>query len=104
MTKRQSITIPVTINVSDLKELIKDSGNKITDLAAFKEYVNSESFKRTLGDDFRTSWDCLNSDDDCDLGAVVADLFWKKDWIVPVEDDDGHDGSNSRLDWDDYYS
>jgi hypothetical protein len=100
MTKRQSITIPVTINVSDLKELIKDSGNKITNLAAFKEYINSESFKNNLAVDLRTAWDCLNANDDVDLGAVVADLFWKKDWIVPVEDE--AEAQDDR-DWDDWF-
>jgi hypothetical protein len=75
MAKRQSITLSVTIDVKVLKGLIKSADMRIVNQEAFKVFINSDKFKKVLGDDIVQVWEEANEEADDDLAWAVDSLF-----------------------------
>jgi hypothetical protein len=74
MTKRQSITLSITVDVKCLKGLINAASMRIVNQEAFKAFINSDKFKKDLAADIVQVWEEVNEEDG-DVACAVENLF-----------------------------
>ena len=73
MSKRQTVTVSVDIDVRYLKGLIKEGNFKVRNQKQFKEFLQSKEFKDNLSSDLLIVWENDNLDQDTD--DLVQALF-----------------------------
>ena len=80
MSKRQTVTVSVDIDVRYLKGLIKEGNFKVRNQKQFKEFLQSKEFKDNLSSDLLIVWENDNLDQDTD--DLVQALFSNTvEWI-----------------------